>query len=172
VNLKQCIINDHISLQIMKTVCDIIYANKCNMTYSCLHYMTGWSNVLIWSSIRECSWINGTRFYFTCCKLATSQQQHNKEKYQTEYIAMIYDMYNESLFSYLCMPTTWHCPHLPTTAAATDHISCLWARDGTNRQTDTVPIHRPCYAYYGDTGNKQSLFTSVFYNKSQIWLIG
>ena len=47
-------------------------------------------------------------------------------------------MYNESLFSYLCMPTTWHCPHSPTTAAATDHISCLWACDGTNRQTDTV----------------------------------
>jgi len=31
----------------------------------------------------------------------------------------------------------------------------LWAHAGTDRRTDTVPLHRPWYAYYAGSANKQ-----------------
>ena len=31
----------------------------------------------------------------------------------------------------------------------------LWAHAGTDRRTDTVPLHRPWYAYYAGNANKQ-----------------
>ena len=74
-----------------------------------------------------------------------------------------------SVFSYLRTLTTWHCPHSP--AADAERRPCsnrsispassrkptgllLRARAGTDRRTDTVPLHRPCCTYYAGSANE------------------
>jgi len=79
------------------------------------------------------------------------------------------------VFSYLRTLTTWHCPHLPTTAAAIDRfllptgptaanlqqrVCCcgpmLGQTSPADRRTDTVPIHRLCSTYYAYSANKSA----------------
>ena len=79
------------------------------------------------------------------------------------------------MFSYLRTLTTWHCPHLPTTAAAIDRfllptgptaanlqqrVCCcgpmLGQTSPADRRTDTVPFHRPCSTYYAYSANKSA----------------
>jgi len=94
------------------------------------------------------------------------------------------DVRNKSVFSYLHMLTTWHCPQSSHShAAAAKHWQCsnqsvytcapgpqqqtcssgfaavgpCWDRDGqTDRLTDTVAFHRPCCAYYDRQINRQT----------------
>jgi len=76
---------------------------------------------------------------------------------------IIVELRNKSVFSLLCMLTTWHCPHSPTAAAERQPCSSrsmsparrahsskpaaaglpLWAHAGTDRRTDTTLLHRP-----------------------------
>jgi len=61
---------------------------------------------------------------------------------------------NKSVFSHVRMLTTWHCPHSPAAAAAIDLLPAGHTAAnpqqrrptaGTDRLTDTVPLHRPCH---------------------------
>ena len=67
----------------------------------------------------------------------------------------------------LRMLTTWHCPlhanHavfdrylLPARPTATTCSSGMRQPDGTDRQTDTLQINRPCSAYYADSAIKNN----------------
>jgi len=77
---------------------------------------------------------------------------------------------NESVFSYLRMLTTCHCPHSRAAAAATDPspahqvhsskpaaVACGGDRQ-TDRQTDTRQLHRPCCEYEEGSVNKWNRF--------------
>jgi len=83
---------------------------------------------------------------------------------------------SKPVFGFLCTLTTWHCPHSPAAAPCCCaarrpplliDISCTpgpqqqtrrtllqRSKAGTDRQTDTVPFHRPCSAYYAGNANK------------------
>ena len=83
---------------------------------------------------------------------------------------------NKSVFSFLRTLTTWHYTHSPAVllrtgsnlSAGRTHSSkpaaaalLLWFHAGTDRRTDTVPFHRPCFAYYAGSANNQGI-TPVF----------
>jgi len=86
---------------------------------------------------------------------------------------------NKSAFGLLRTLTTWHCPHSPTAAAerwpsssrpmsrvrradsskpaAVGLLLLLWSYDGTDRRTDTVPLHRHCFAYCAGSVSNRNL---------------
>jgi len=80
-----------------------------------------------------------------------------------------------SVLSHLCTLTTWHCPHSlaacrsynsrsisPTRRAHSSKCAAagllLWAHAGTDRRTDTVPLHRPCCSYHAVSANNQGWY--------------
>jgi len=81
-----------------------------------------------------------------------------------------------NVFSYLRTLTTWHCPHSPAAAAASDryllsqygpmqsskHAAAgllLSVHTGADRRTNTVPFHRPCSACHATSVNKKMKWT-------------
>jgi len=76
------------------------------------------------------------------------------------------DNSNKSVFSYIRMLTTWHCPHSHAAAAANRstsparraHSSSKLAAAGlllwTDSRTAIVPFRKLCSAYYAGSANK------------------
>jgi len=92
-----------------------------------------------------------------------------------------------SVLSHLCTLTTWHCPHSlaacrsynsrsisPTRRAHSSKSAAagllLWAHAGTDRRTDTVPLHRPCCSYHAVSANNQGWYCSKSVVACDQWL--
>ena len=115
-----------------------------------------------------CQSMHATSSQYTLWQQVTQKQLQNTEAY----------IYNKSAFSYLRTLITWHCPHSPAAAVATDQyilpagstaanlqqqgecaqcqVCCCAPMLGqTYGQTDTVPFHTLCSEYCAGSANNE-----------------
>jgi len=91
---------------------------------------------------------------------------------------------NKSVFSKLRQLTTWNCPHssalqlsagraaihrylLPAGPTAATGLLLL-VHAGTDRWTDTIPLHRPCSSYYASSANNRSIVDTIGWLGSRV----